>query len=284
MNMNLVKKTDIKKYTLGTWQFGGQMERDENNDDQADIDAIRMHIDASVNQVFTAQNYADGWAEKIVGQAITDYDREKLLISSAIRKEHSAHDDMLRSVEESLKRLNLDYLDIVVHHAPIPEVPISESVKALNEIVDRGLARGLAVSNYNSKSMKEAIATTNHKILFNQVYYNLFVREVEEDGVLQVCQNNDVLIQAFRPLELGELVTTENQLLNSMAEKYKASQSQIALSWLMSQNGVVIVTTTHSQKHLEQNLEAVDIQMEQDDIEKLRSEFSAKKLEKNWIR
>lgn len=282
--MTLLSKSDIRKYTLGTWQFGGQMERDENNDDQADIDAISMHIDAGVNQIFTAQNYADGWAEKIVGQAITDYDREKLLISSAIRKEHSAHDDMLRSVEESLKRLNLDYLDIVVHHAPIPEVSISESVKALNEIVDRGLARGLAVSNYNSESMNEAIAATNHKILFNQVYYNLFVREVEEDGVLQVCQNDDVLIQAFRPLELGELATTENQLLNSMAEKYKASQSQIALSWLTSQNGVVIVTTTHSQKHLEENLEAVDIQMELDDIEELRREFSAKKLEKNWIR
>lgn len=282
--MTPLTTSDIKKYTLGTWQFGGQMERDENNDDQADVDAIKMHIETGVNQIFTAQNYANGWAEKIVGQAIASYDRNSLVISSAIRKEHSAYDDMLRSVEESLDRLNLDYLDIVVHHAPISEVPISESVKALNEIVNRGLARGLAVSNYNSKSMNEAIAATNQKILFNQVYYNLFVREVEEDGVLELCQNNDILIQAFRPLELGELATTENQLMKSMAEKYQASQSQIALSWLTSQQGVVIVTTTHSQKHLEQNLEAVDIQMEQDDIEKLRSEFSTKKLEKNWIR
>ena len=72
--------------------------------------------------------------------------------------------------------------------------------------------------------------------------------------------------------------------MKSIAEKYQASQSQIALSWLTSQRGVVIVTTTHSQKHLEENLEAVDIQMEQEDIEKLRSEFSVKKLEKNWIR
>ena len=282
--MTLLSKSDIKKYTLGTWQFGGQMERDESNDDQADIDAIRMHVDAGVNQIFTAQNYADGWAEKIVGQAITDYDRDSLLISSAIRKEHSAYDDMLRSVEESLERLNLNYLDIVVHHAPIPEVPIAESVKALNEIVDRGLARGLAVSNYNSNSLSQAIKTTNHEILFNQVYYNLFVREVEEDGVLELCQNNDILIQAFRPLELGELVATESNLLKNMADKYRASQSQIALSWLTSQDGVILVTTTHDKKHLEQNLDAVDIQLEQEDVERLRNKFPAKKLEKNWIR
>lgn len=282
--MKLLSKSDIKKYTLGTWQFGGQMERDEVNDDQADIEAIHMHIDAGINQIFTAQNYADGWAEKIVGQAIADQERDSLLISSAIRKEHSNYDDMLKSIEDSLKRLNLDYLDIVVHHAPIPEVPISESVKALNEIVDKGLARGFAVSNYNSKSMEEAIKTTNHEILFNQVYYNLFVREVEEDGVLDLCQKNNIYIQAFRPLELGELTSSNIEILDEVANKYSVTPSQIALSWLTSQDGVIIVTTTHDKKHLEQNKKAVELNLEKEDIEKLRKSFPVKKLDKTWIR
>lgn len=282
--MKLLTKSDLKKYTLGTWQFGGLMERDATNDDQADIQAIQMHVDAGVKQIFTAQNYADGWAEKITGEAIEKYDRQSLHISSAIRKEHSSYDDMLRSVEESLKRLKLDYLDIVVHHSPIAEVPVSESVRALNEIVDRGLARGLAVSNYSSDSMKQAIKATNHEILFNQVYYNLLVREVEEEGLLELCQKNGIFIQAFRPLELGELSSSNNNLIVELAKKYSVLPAQIALSWLTSQDGVIVVCTTHSKNHLDQNVQAVELQMHQDDVEKLRVAFPAKKMEKQWLR
>lgn len=282
--MKLLTKADIGTYTLGTWQFGGQKDRDPHNDDQADIAAIKMHIDSGVNQIFTAQNYAAGWAERIVGEAISGYDRNKLLISSAIKKEDSSYDSMLRSVEESLKRLNLSYLDIVVHHAPIPEVPIKESVKALNEIVNSGLARGIAVSNYNSNSMNQAIQSTQHEILFNQVYYNLSMREAEDDGVLEVCQKNDIFIQAYRPLELGELATVNNPILTDLAKKYSVSPAQIALAWLTSQKGIVVVCTTHDKNHLRHNLEAMKIQLEATEIEELRSNFPIKKIEKGWLR
>ncbi len=283
-NMAKLDKKDIGKYTLGTWLFGGVMTRNPDNDDKSDIQAIKMHIDNGVNQIFTAQNYAEGWAERLVGEAVKDYDRSSLVLSTAIRKEHSANDDMLRSIEESLERMGLDYVDIVVHHAPIPEVPVSETISALNKIVDSGLARGLAVSNYNSESMQEALNTTNYPILFNQVYYNLYIREVEVDGVLALCQQNDVLIQAFRPLELGELETSEETILKEIAEKYSLTNSQLALAWLTSQQGVVVVTTTHKEEHLLQNLEAMNIQLENEDIEKLRRDFPTRTLDKMWIR
>ncbi len=279
-----IEKKDIHKYTLGTWQFGGNMNRNPQNDDEADIQAIRMHVDCGVNQVFTTQNYAEGWAEKLVGQAVKGYDRKGLILSTAIRKEHSAYDDMLRSIEESLERMQLDYIDIVVHHAPIPEVPVCESIKALNAIVDKGLARGFAVSNYNSKSIQEALNTTNHPILFNQVYYNLYMREVEEDGVLKLCQDNNILIQAFRPLEQGEIETSEAPVLEELAQKYSLTNSQLALAWLTSQEGVVVVATTHKKEHLLQNLKAVETRITDEDIERLRKEFPVKVSNKKWIR
>lgn len=285
--MKLITSQQIKKYTLGTWQFGGDMLRNPMNDDAADIQAIKMHINNGVNQIFTAQNYAEGWAERLVGQAVRDYDRRELILSTAIRKEHSAYDDMLRSIEESLDRMQLEYIDIVVHHAPIPEVSISESVRALNEIVDRGLARGLAVSCYNSKSIQEALGATKHPILFNQVYYNLFVRQVEEDGVLELCQQNNILIQAFRPLELGtmeQITHAESSLFLKIAEKYSMTKSQLALAWLISQSGVVVVSTTHQEQHLQENLEAVNTKIDLEDVERLRKEFPIKNLEKMWLR
>jgi diketogulonate reductase-like aldo/keto reductase len=281
--MKKISASDLHKYTLGTWMFGGDKDRNPNNDDQRDIEAIKMHIRNGVNQIFSAQNYAAGWAERLVGQAVKDHDRSKLLLSTAIKKEDSSYDDMLRSIEESLERMGLDYIDIVVHHAPIPEVPITESIKALNAIVDKGLARAMAVSNYNSKSMTEALASTKHPILFNQVYYNLFIREIEDDGVLKLCQDNNVLIQAYRPLEIGEFESLDSGILKEMAEKYSLTNSQMALAWLTSQ-GAIVVATTHDEEHLLQNLKAVDTQIENDDIERLRREFPIKHPDKVWIR
>lgn len=191
---------------------------------------------------------------------------------------------MLRSIEESLKRMQLDYIDIVVHHAPIPEIPIEESIKALNTIVDKGLARGIAVSNYNSKSIKQALDATDHPILFNQVYYNLFIREIEDDGLMELCNKNNILIQAYRPLELGELSKHHSRRFDELAKKYSLTSAQLALSWLTSQNGVVLVCTTHNQKHLRLNLEAMHVTIEKEDIETLRSEFPRKKLDKIRIR
>lgn len=275
---------NIPDYGLRTWLFGGQKVRDPNNDDERDINAIRMHLDNGVKQIFTAQNYADGWTEKLVGQAIKDYDRSKVMLNTAIRKEMSAYDDVFRALDESLERLQTDYVDVIVHHAPIPEVPIKDTIKALNKILDRGLARGLAVSNYNSKSMSEALNHTSHPILFNQVYYNLFVREIEEEEVKDLCLKNDVLIQAFRPLEQGELTKLGIPQLDKIANKYEASPAQISLSWLTSQEGVVVISTTHNKDHLRENLEGISIKMKPEDIEFLRDDFPTKKLDREFIR
>ncbi len=282
--MNNLNRKDLAKYTLGTWLFGGNKDRDPNNDDKVDIAAIKTHIKNGVNHIFTAQNYAEGWAEKIVGKAVKDYNREELVLMTAIKKEDSAYDDMMRSIEESLTRMQLDYIDIVVHHAPIPEISRKESIRALNKIVDKGLARGLAVSNYNSESMKEAVANTNHPILFNQVYYNLFIRQVTDDGLLKVCSDNKVYIQAYRPLQLGELAEIDSNLIDTLSEKYSLTKAQIALSWLTSQKNIIVVCTTHNEKHLQENLEAIKTKISNEDVKKLTDKFPTRKVDKIFIR
>jgi diketogulonate reductase-like aldo/keto reductase len=282
--MQKLTREDIKPYTLGTWLFGGDMKRNPDNDDQADINAIKMHIENGVNQIFTAQNYAEGWTEKLVGKAIKDYNREDLVVMSAIRKEYSAYDDAMEAIEKSLKRIGVDYLDIVVHHAPHPDVPRKETIKAMNKMVDDGLARGIAVSNYSSESVKEATANTTHPILFNQVYYNLFVREVEEEGLLETCLENDIYVQAYRPLELGELASVDSGILEKMSEKYSLTKAQVALTWLTSQEDVILTCATHKEEHLRENLKGIKVKLENDDIELLREEFQAKELDRNYIR
>lgn len=282
--MNKLSSSNIDQYTLGTWMFGGDMQRDPDNDDEADIEAVKMHLNYGVKSIFTAQNYAEGWAEKLTGEGIKSHPRTEITLTTAIRKENSAYDDMLRSMEESLERLQVDYVDIIMHHAPLPNVPIEESIKGLNAIVEKGMARGIAVSNYNSDSMQKALAVTNNPILFNQTYYNLNIREVEEDGVLELCQNNGVLIQAFRPLEFGELANSKNELLLELAEKYSLTPAGLCLAWLTSQLGVIVVATTHKLEHLQENLAAIKVKLTVEDIERLRKEFPYDRDHKPWIR
>jgi diketogulonate reductase-like aldo/keto reductase len=282
--MKTLTTKNIQKYTLGTWGFSGEKNRDNKNNDVEDIKTIQMHIDHGVNQIFTGQNYAEGWTERLVGEAVKPYKREELILSTAIRKENSSYDNILRSTEESLKRMNLDYIYIVVHHAPYPGVSISESIRGLNTLLDRGLTRGIAVSNYNSDSLGQAINSTNHPILFNQVYYNLTMREVEEDGLLGLTNANNILIQAFRPLEMGEFEDMDINIFEEMALKYSFTKTQLALSWLTSQENVVVVATTHKEDHLVQNLETSKIRIEEHDVEYLRKNFPRKTPKKVWIR
>ena len=108
---------------MGTWQMGGRMERDSRNDDAGQIQALKTGLDLGFNLIDTAESYADGKAEELVGEAIRGYDRGKLFLTSKVWKTHVAYDDVLRAAENSLKRLGTDYLDLYLYHQVNNEVP-----------------------------------------------------------------------------------------------------------------------------------------------------------------
>ncbi len=261
-------------YGLGTWLMGGTKEKDPSNDDKKDINTIQMNVDMGVKLIFTAQNYADGYCEELVGRAIEKYDRKNIILCTAIRKENSTYDNVLKSFDESLNRLRTNYIDIIYHHIRYQDVPIKETMKAFNQLVDAGKAKNIAVSNYSTDSLKEAQDNSKYPIVANQVYYNLMTRESETSGLVRYCQENDVILQAYRPLGAGKLTLKgKYKIVDEMCKKYNMTPSQIALSWLTSQPNITVVCTTSNKQHLKENLEAVNWGMNDDDIEKLRKEF-----------
>jgi diketogulonate reductase-like aldo/keto reductase len=264
---------EIPVFGFGGWKLGGSRERDPGNDDQADIAAVQYAIESGITHFDTAEKYAQGWSEELIGQGIKGYDRTKLFLTSKVDKIHLRQKDLLESLKRTLERLQTHYLDLYLIHAPNPEVPIEETMGAMNEAVRQGLVKHIGVSNFTAEQLKQAQAVTSNKIVCNQVYYNLTFRLPEKDGLLDYCQNNDVILNAWRPVEKGVLAQAGINILDQMSVKYGKTPAQIAINWLVSQTNVITISKMRNKAHIDENLGAIGWTMEKNDIEQLRAEF-----------
>lgn len=268
---------EIPVYGLGTWQMGGRDVRDLNNNDEADILAIRTAIDLGVSHIDTAEAYANGYTETLIGKAIDGIDRSKLFLASKVHSEHLSFDDVVRAAHQSLERLGVDYLDLYIPHSYNSKTPIKETINALDSLKNEGLIKNIGVSNFNVKEIEEAQSYSQNKIVSNQVHYNLIYREADRKGVLAYCQENDIILTAWRPLQKGILSENNNDILNELAKKYDKTSSQIAINWLISQKNVVTIAKTTSAVHLQENLGALNWEMSKEDIERLTDEYPGQK-------
>ncbi|MDD5727293.1 MAG: aldo/keto reductase [Victivallales bacterium] len=259
-------------FGLGTWRIGGDLRRDDGNDGQADIAALICGLEHGLTHIDTAELYADGFAEEITGQALKGRAREHLFITSKVKPEHLSYDGVLRAAEKSLERLGLTYLDLYLIHRPTDEFPLRETMKAFDRLVDEKTIRNIGVSNFAVARFKQAQALSANKIVVNQVHYNLVNREPEKE-LLRFCRENDVMLTAWRPLEKGSIIAADYPYFDILCEKYRKTRAQLALNWLLSQKNVVTISTMRSVSHLEENLGALNWQMDSEDIETLRRDF-----------
>ena len=264
-------------FGIGTWMMGGDTQKRLDNDDEADMQGLKNAIDAGITHIDTAQRYAAGHAEELVGEVIKQYDRKKLFIVSKVWKTNLAYENVLKSVHGSLARLGTDYLDLYLIHIPNLSIPLKETLKAMDRIKDEGLIKEIGVSDFTAQHMREAQKYSRHKIVATQVHYNLIFREPERKGVIDYCLQNDVMLIAWRPVQKGALAQRGTPLLDKMCDKYTMTPSQISINWLVSQKNIVTLAKMRHREHLEENLGAFGWQMEQIDIERLRRDFPGQK-------
>lgn len=285
MNIPTKQLNDLSMpiYGLGTWQMGGRLEHNLDNDDERDIQAIKNAIDAGITHIDTAEKYAAGYTDLLIAKAIKGYDRSKLFLVSKVKKENLAYEDVLKSCKASLERLEVEYLDLFLIHFYNPSIPLTETMRALDELKEQGLIRNIGVCNFTKERLEEVQSLTKNKIVCNQVHYNLIFRECEATGLLKYCQENDIFLTAWRPTQYGEVKEHIPEVLQNMCEKYNKTPIQIALNWLVSQPNVITISKTSHKEHLEENLGALDWQMDQKDIEKLRNEYPGQQMVSNSV-
>ena len=261
----------LPAYGLGLWGMGGRQEADT-TEDAKQIAAIRAALDADITHFDTAELYGDGHAEELLGQAIQGYDRSKLTIVTKVLPAHMNYDDLKASFNASLTRLGTDYVDLyLLHKYPDPGTNIADTMRAMDELVEQGLVKNIGVCNMQPSYFDEVQKHTKNKLVCNQVHYNVMVREVEQKGVLEQCQQTDTMLVAWGPVQKGML--PDEPLIQEIATKYGKTPTQVAINWLVSQSNVVTISKTSSAEHLMENLGALNWQMDAQDIERIRQEY-----------
>ena len=258
---------------FGTWLMDGRMEKELGYDESRDIEAIRKTIELGGKRFDTAEMYADGYGEEILGKALKGCDRSKIFVTSKVSPTNLGYNDVISACKKSLSRLQLDYLDLYLIHMPNSDITIEEAMKAFDYLKEQGLIRNIGVCNFSVERLIEAQSKTKNKIVLNQVHYNLIFREPALKGVVEYCQNNDIFIEAWRPIQQGSLAKKGINIIDKLCEKYSKTPTQIAINWLISQKNVITLTKTSNLKHLEENLGSVGWTMEEEDVNLLINDY-----------
>ena len=267
MNYETIGKVTLPKIGFGTWKIGGGMSADRAQDGRS-LAALRSALELGYTHFDTAEMYADGHAEELLGQAVREaaIRRDDLFITSKVLPSHLQYDQVLRSCEASLRRLGLDYLDLYLIHWPNAGMRLAETFRALNKLVKDGKVHHLGVSNFGLKLLKQAQSLSETLLLTNQVPYSLSVRSYDRNGVLNYCQQNDILFTAYSPVDEGHLRVSAT--LAIIAKAHHATPYQIALAWVIAQPNVIAIPMSANPKHQAENLAAADIRLSREEMEK----------------
>ncbi|HUE99693.1 MAG TPA: aldo/keto reductase, partial [Anaerolineales bacterium] len=245
----------IPKIGFGTWRIGGDSYPDSKLDSTS-LAALRTALEVGYIHFDTAEVYAAGHSEELLGRAIrdTNTEREKLFITTKVDPAHLGYDQVLGSCEKSLRRLTMDYVDLYLIHWPRIGMKLEETFRALNKLVKDDKVKHLGVSNFNLKLLKQAQSFSETSLLTDQVPYRLPDRSYAKNGVLEYCQQNDVLLTAYSPVKFRNLPV--NQTLRAIAEAHSATPYQIALAWLVAQPRVITIPMSLNPKHIRENFES----------------------------
>jgi 2,5-diketo-D-gluconate reductase B len=175
---------------------------------------------------------------------------------------------VLKSCENSLRHLNMDYVDLYLIHWPGGiGTNYGEAFHALNKLVRDGKVRHLGISNFKLKLLKQSQELSETPIITNQIPYSLPNKTYVENGVIEYCQQNDILVTAYSPVKFRNLPV--NKTIEAIADAHSVTPFQIALAWLVAQPRVITIPMSYNPKHIKENFEAASIELTKDEFESL---------------
>ena len=249
----------------GTWGMAeGRHSRDE------EITALRTGLDLGMTLIDTAEMYANGGAEQLVGEAIHGRRSEVFLVSKVL-PQNASQTGTIAACERSLKRLNTKWIDLYLLHWRGP-IPLEETVQALQDLVQLGKIRYWGVSNFDVSDMEELFdLSSGTSAATDQVLYNLTRRGIEYD-LLPWCLRRNMPVMAYSPVEQGRVL--DHPELLRIAKQHNAKPSQIALAWVLRQDKVIAIPRAGSPAHVRENRGALEVRLSKQELADLDRAFS----------
>jgi diketogulonate reductase-like aldo/keto reductase len=254
--------TTIPVFGMGTWHMGESASRRDR-----EVAALRKGLELGVSLIDTAEMYANGGAEQVVGEAIAGRRDETYLVSKVLPS-NASHQRTIRACEESLRRLGTDRLDLYLLHWR-GGTPLAETVRAFDDLKAAGKILRWGVSNFDVDDMAE-LETISPDCAVNQVLYNLTRRGIEHD-LLPYQQARSIPVMAYSPIEQGAL--TDEPTLNKVAAAHGATAAQAALAWVMATQGTMAIPKTSSTERMAENVAALDLKLTEADLAALDRAF-----------
>ncbi len=246
----------------GTWKMGESRGRRKD-----EVAALIHGIELGMTLIDTAEMYAEGGAEEVVGEAIKGR-RPKVFIVSKVYPHNASRSGVAAACERSLKRLRTDRLDLYLLHWR-GGVPLAETVAGFEDLVKAGKIRSFGISNFDIADMRELHRLPGGKAAAtNQVLYNLRHRGIEFD-LLPWSEKENLPIMAYSPLEIGPLA--KSAAMRRVAERHHVSTAQIALAWVLRRPNVLAIPKSARLEHVDENRAAADIVLSAEDLADLDS-------------
>jgi len=309
-------KLEVSVISMGCWAIAGGSIWGPQKEDDA-INAIYEALDEGINFFDTAEGYGNGYSEELVGRALSKR-RKKAIIATKVSSGHLKPKDLKKACENSLRRLQTDYIDLYYIHWPNREIPIEETLSAMEELKKEGKIRVIGCSNFGKIDLTELLK--KGRVEANEFAYNLLWRAIEYE-IQPLCVNNNIGITCYSPLAQGLLTGkfksaddvpegrartrhfsssrpqvrhgeagAEKETFKALAKIEKVSKeinipmAQISLSWLLSQPGVAsIIAGARNPEQVKINSQAGELTLPQEVIEQLTliTEDLKKKLGNN---
>jgi diketogulonate reductase-like aldo/keto reductase len=274
MKYETLPTVTLPKIGFGTWSLGGGTSPDRSLDAKS-LAALRHALEIGYTHFDTAEYYAAGHCEELVGAAVrgSGKKREDIFITTKVSPEHLAFRDVLKSCENSLRCLKMEYIDLYLIHWPSRAISqLDDAFKALNQLVRDGKVRHLGVSNFNLKWLKRSQELSETPIITNQVPYRLPDKSYMENGVIEYCQQNDILITAYSPVKFRSV--NVNKALGEIAKAHSATPFQIALAWLVQQPRVITIPMSFDPQHIQENFDAANIELSEEEMSQLSNAWN----------
>jgi 2,5-diketo-D-gluconate reductase B len=245
---------EIPEPGLGTWK---------NIDPEECADSVETAINTGYRHIDTAQIYKN---EEAVGKGLEGFDRQDYFLASKIWIDKLNRSNVISSTEKSLSKLGVEKVDLMYVHWPAGKYRPEESLNAMKELVERDMARYIGISNFTAEGLDRAMGIAGEHIIANQVEMHPLL---QQEKLLERCRDHGIDLVAYSPLARGKVFEVPE--LQEIAEKHGASEAQVSLAWLMQKEGVKPIPKATSRQHIQENYEALELELDEEDIDRIDS-------------